>query len=214
VILKVPVIANFMLTCYILIAISLCRGDIVAQIQHAQKLANKLHPVASMTELTGGHMVTHQNAHEVWIIWSLSSRLCSCSFVLPWKTSPTRLFPHTGGLAELSMEFLTLLHTWSIFEHELTMPHFDLTVPIHLLDVISVHLLLNFLCHCNRSNSASATATATSNGWCPPCCLGHQVLFLKEMHQTGQISPVLFVPCFDSLNKCGGAGEQSTVGTH
>jgi hypothetical protein len=41
------------------------RGDIVAQIQHAQKLANKLHPVASMTELTGGHMVTHQNAHEV-----------------------------------------------------------------------------------------------------------------------------------------------------
>jgi hypothetical protein len=45
----------------------------------------------------------------------------------------------------LSMEFLTLLHTWSIFEHELTMPHFDFTVPIHLLDVISVHLLLNFL---------------------------------------------------------------------
>lgn len=48
------------------------RGDIVAQVRHARNLAKKLHPVARMVELPGGHMVTHQNTKEVSIKCPLS----------------------------------------------------------------------------------------------------------------------------------------------
>lgn len=40
-------------------------GDIVAQIRHARKIAEKLHPVSYMLELSGGHMITHQHTTEV-----------------------------------------------------------------------------------------------------------------------------------------------------
>ncbi|KAG0617735.1 hypothetical protein M758_4G010700 [Ceratodon purpureus] len=40
-------------------------GDIVAQVRHARKIAEKLHPVSRMVELPGGHMITHQHTKEV-----------------------------------------------------------------------------------------------------------------------------------------------------
>jgi hypothetical protein len=43
----------------------LCRGDIVAQVRHARKIAEKLRPVSHMVELPGGHMITHQYTKEV-----------------------------------------------------------------------------------------------------------------------------------------------------
>ncbi|KAG6541099.1 hypothetical protein Mapa_017538 [Marchantia paleacea] len=41
------------------------REDVIAQVEHARKLARKLHPVCRMVELPGGHLVTHQNTDEV-----------------------------------------------------------------------------------------------------------------------------------------------------
>ncbi|KAL2608029.1 hypothetical protein R1flu_026602 [Riccia fluitans] len=41
------------------------REDVIAQIEHARKLAKKLHPVSRMVELPGGHLVTHENTEEV-----------------------------------------------------------------------------------------------------------------------------------------------------
>lgn len=40
-------------------------GDIVAQVRHARKIAEKLRPVSHMVELPGGHMITHQYTKEV-----------------------------------------------------------------------------------------------------------------------------------------------------
>lgn len=50
----------------------LCRGDIVAQVKHARKIAEKLRPVSRMVELPGGHMITHQHTKEVTINFSPS----------------------------------------------------------------------------------------------------------------------------------------------
>lgn len=41
------------------------RGDIVAQVRHARRIAEKLQPVSRMVELPGGHMITHQHTKEV-----------------------------------------------------------------------------------------------------------------------------------------------------
>lgn len=41
------------------------RGDIVAQVKHARKIAEKLQPVSRMVEFPGGHMITHQHTKEV-----------------------------------------------------------------------------------------------------------------------------------------------------
>lgn len=41
------------------------RGDIIAQIAHARAIVEHLHPVACMVELSGGHLITHQNTDEV-----------------------------------------------------------------------------------------------------------------------------------------------------
>lgn len=41
------------------------RGDIVAQVRYARKIAEKLQPVSRMVELPGGHMITHQHTKEV-----------------------------------------------------------------------------------------------------------------------------------------------------
>ncbi|KAG1367670.1 putative aminoacrylate hydrolase RutD [Cocos nucifera] len=41
------------------------RDDIIAQLSHARKLAEKLHPAARMVELHGGHLVSHERPEEV-----------------------------------------------------------------------------------------------------------------------------------------------------
>ncbi|KAM3732481.1 hypothetical protein ACB098_11G063900 [Castanea mollissima] len=41
------------------------RHDIIAQIYYARRLADKLHPVARMIELHGGHLVSHERTEEV-----------------------------------------------------------------------------------------------------------------------------------------------------
>ncbi|WOK91364.1 hypothetical protein Cni_G00055 [Canna indica] len=41
------------------------RFDIIAQIDHARRLADKLHPAARMVELHGGHLVSHERPDEV-----------------------------------------------------------------------------------------------------------------------------------------------------
>ncbi|XP_008806319.1 putative aminoacrylate hydrolase RutD isoform X2 [Phoenix dactylifera] len=41
------------------------RDDIIAQLNHARRLAEKLHPAARMVELHGGHLVSHERPEEV-----------------------------------------------------------------------------------------------------------------------------------------------------
>ncbi|XP_074579441.1 uncharacterized protein LOC141835935 [Curcuma longa] len=41
------------------------RCDIVAQLEHARRLAEKLHPAAKMVELHGGHLVNHERPDEI-----------------------------------------------------------------------------------------------------------------------------------------------------
>ncbi|KAK3034726.1 hypothetical protein RJ639_032679 [Escallonia herrerae] len=41
------------------------RHDIIAQVCHAKRLAEKLHPFSRMVELHGGHLVSHERTEEV-----------------------------------------------------------------------------------------------------------------------------------------------------
>ncbi|XP_050385242.1 uncharacterized protein LOC126801824 [Argentina anserina] len=41
------------------------RHDVIAQIYHAKRLAQKLQPVARMVDLPGGHLVSHERTEEV-----------------------------------------------------------------------------------------------------------------------------------------------------
>ncbi|CAO2821325.1 unnamed protein product [Amaranthus hypochondriacus] len=49
----------------ILISVIHGRHDIIAQISHAKRLAEKLHPFARMMDLHGGHLVSHERTNEV-----------------------------------------------------------------------------------------------------------------------------------------------------
>lgn len=42
------------------------RHDVIAQISHAKRLAEKLYPLARMIELPGGHLVSHERTKEVY----------------------------------------------------------------------------------------------------------------------------------------------------
>ncbi|GJX27389.1 alpha/beta hydrolase fold-1 [Tanacetum coccineum] len=48
-----------------LISIIHGRYDVIAQIPHAQKLAEKLYPLARMVELPRGHLVSHERTKEI-----------------------------------------------------------------------------------------------------------------------------------------------------
>lgn len=48
-----------------LISIIHGRSDVIAQISHARRLAEKLYPQAKMVELPGGHLVSHERTKEV-----------------------------------------------------------------------------------------------------------------------------------------------------
>lgn len=41
------------------------RYDIIAQLYHGRKLAEKLQPAARLVELHGGHLVSHERPDEV-----------------------------------------------------------------------------------------------------------------------------------------------------
>ncbi|KAI3756940.1 hypothetical protein L6452_04472 [Arctium lappa] len=48
-----------------LISIIHGRFDVIAQVSHARRLAEKLYPLARMVELHGGHLVSHERTKEV-----------------------------------------------------------------------------------------------------------------------------------------------------
>eukprot|EP00250_Pteridium_aquilinum_P009028 c18394_g1_i1 orf=519-1763(-) len=52
-------------TSSILVSVIHGRGDVIAQVQHSGTIARKLHPVARLVELPGGHLITHQHTEEV-----------------------------------------------------------------------------------------------------------------------------------------------------
>ncbi|KAL8095719.1 hypothetical protein AgCh_036919 [Apium graveolens] len=41
------------------------RNDVIAQLRHAKRLAERLHPYSRMIELPGGHLVSHERTKEV-----------------------------------------------------------------------------------------------------------------------------------------------------
>lgn len=41
------------------------RNDVIAQLRHAKRLAERLHPYSRMIELPGGHLVSHERTEEV-----------------------------------------------------------------------------------------------------------------------------------------------------
>ncbi|GJM90964.1 hypothetical protein PR202_ga07294 [Eleusine coracana subsp. coracana] len=51
------------------------RYDVVAQLYHARRLAEKLQPAAKMVELHGGHLVSHERPAEVNITFPIPSYL-------------------------------------------------------------------------------------------------------------------------------------------
>ncbi|KAI3792966.1 hypothetical protein L1987_35578 [Smallanthus sonchifolius] len=70
------------------------RDDVIAQISHAQRLANKLYPLARMIQLPGGHLVSHERAKEV------NEALLDLIKASETKTSPydwTNLSPETSS---------------------------------------------------------------------------------------------------------------------
>nr|KAJ0187744.1 hypothetical protein LSAT_V11C900477190 [Lactuca sativa] len=46
-------------------SLNFCRSDVIAQVSHAKRLAQKLYPLAKMVELHGGHLVSHERTKEV-----------------------------------------------------------------------------------------------------------------------------------------------------
>ncbi|CAA6665759.1 unnamed protein product [Spirodela intermedia] len=112
------------------------RYDIIAQISHAKKIAEKLHPVARMVELHGAHLVSHERPKEVnqsllELIKAsesnLSLHMWSClsknetgwaTFRLP--TLPDRLCNESGTCLETTTDLLSkfqfsLLYFFGLF---------------------------------------------------------------------------------------------------
>ncbi|XVF10091.1 hypothetical protein REPUB_Repub07fG0153300 [Reevesia pubescens] len=56
---------ELMRSCGFLVSVIHGRQDVIAQINHARRLAEKLQPVARMVELHGGHLVSHERTEEV-----------------------------------------------------------------------------------------------------------------------------------------------------
>ncbi|GJU46574.1 alpha/beta hydrolase fold-1 [Tanacetum coccineum] len=77
-----------------LISIIHGRQDVIAQISHAQRLAEKLYPLARMVELPGGHLVSHERTKEV------NEALMDLIRASETKTSPydwTNLSPNSSS---------------------------------------------------------------------------------------------------------------------
>ncbi|CAN6483363.1 unnamed protein product [Victoria cruziana] len=64
------------------------RDDIIAQVSHGRKIAEKLYPVAKMIELDGAHLVSHEKPEEVCFI--VNEKCQGIFFVLKL------LLPHRG----------------------------------------------------------------------------------------------------------------------
>ncbi|KAJ9539591.1 hypothetical protein OSB04_026097 [Centaurea solstitialis] len=70
------------------------RCDVVAQVSHARRLADKLYPLARMVELPGGHLVSHERTKEV------NEALLDLIKASETKTSPydwTNLLPKSSS---------------------------------------------------------------------------------------------------------------------
>ncbi|PWA95722.1 Alpha/beta hydrolase fold-1 [Artemisia annua] len=77
-----------------LISIIHGRHDVIAQMSHAQRLAEKLYPLARMVELPGGHLVSHERTKEV------NEALLDLIRASETKTSPydwTNLSPNSSS---------------------------------------------------------------------------------------------------------------------
>lgn len=70
------------------------RSDVIAQVSHARRLAEKLYPLAKMVQLPGGHLVSHERTKEV------NEALMDLIKASETKTSPydwTNLSPNTSS---------------------------------------------------------------------------------------------------------------------
>ncbi|XP_041998650.1 putative aminoacrylate hydrolase RutD [Salvia splendens] len=80
------------------------RHDVIAQLSHAKRLAERLYPSARMVELNGGHLVSHERTEEVnkallelikasqsrassyeWTNLSTKSSVCKASQITAWR---------------------------------------------------------------------------------------------------------------------------------
>ncbi|CAL5367660.1 unnamed protein product [Camellia sinensis] len=69
------------------------RDDIIAQLYHAKRLAEKLQPSARMIELHGGHLVSHERTEEDFVNQALSELIkASEKQMIPydWTNLPTK----------------------------------------------------------------------------------------------------------------------------
>ncbi|XP_009132505.1 putative aminoacrylate hydrolase RutD isoform X2 [Brassica rapa] len=70
------------------------RHDVIAQIRHARRLAQRLYPVARMVDLHGGHLVSHERTEEVN---KSLMELIKASEMKKAPTDWTNLTPETPG---------------------------------------------------------------------------------------------------------------------
>ncbi|CAN7006352.1 unnamed protein product [Brassica rapa subsp. trilocularis] len=70
------------------------RHDVIAQIRHARRLAQRLYPVARMVDLHGGHLVSHERTDEVN---KSLMELIKASEMKKAPTDWTNLTPETPG---------------------------------------------------------------------------------------------------------------------
>ncbi|KAL0843909.1 hypothetical protein Bca101_017155 [Brassica carinata] len=73
------------------------RHDVIAQIRHARRLAQRLYPVARMVDLHGGHLVSHERTEEVN---KSLLELIKASEMKKTPTDWTNLTPETPGYLE------------------------------------------------------------------------------------------------------------------
>uniref|UniRef100_M4EJY2 AB hydrolase-1 domain-containing protein n=1 Tax=Brassica campestris TaxID=3711 RepID=M4EJY2_BRACM len=71
------------------------RHDVIAQIRHARRLAQRLYPVARMVDLHGGHLVSHERTEEVN---KSLMELIKASEMKKAPTDWTNLTPETPGI--------------------------------------------------------------------------------------------------------------------
>ncbi|KAJ4907547.1 alpha/beta-Hydrolases superfamily protein [Raphanus sativus] len=94
------------------------RHDVIAQIRHARRLAQRLYPVARMVDLHGGHLVSHERTEEVN---KSLMELIKASEMKKTPTDWTNLTPETPGYFERR---IALIRTSSEGKNAVSPPSF------------------------------------------------------------------------------------------
>lgn len=93
------------------------RDDVIAQMSHAKRLAEKLQPAARMVELAGGHMVSHERTEEVNLALSDLIKASEKNMSpLDWTNFPKKSSPECLSTTMIFMEkfCLCLLHLFGL----------------------------------------------------------------------------------------------------